>query len=165
MSILSITIFIFDIFTYFFYMKKLFNACYNFIIIVSILNFQGLFLQQLATFQKTKQLYNHHQNVSMSILSITIFVFFDLLIQVCQNCPIYFKLDMMIHNTVRYIQCRKHSNSKIFVNIRLIICFLELCLSFYVYQEEVGQKLRAKYGEFEDLHDNLGKSYFIQALR
>ncbi len=38
----------------------------------------------------------------MSILNITIFVFFDILIKVCQNCPIDFKLGMMIPNTLRY---------------------------------------------------------------
>ena len=38
----------------------------------------------------------------MPILSITIFGFFDLLIMVCQNCPIDFKLGTMIPNTVRY---------------------------------------------------------------
>ena len=38
----------------------------------------------------------------MSILSITIFGFFDLLFLVCQNRPIDFKLGMMIPNTVRY---------------------------------------------------------------
>ena len=37
----------------------------------------------------------------MSILSITIFGFFDLLIQVCQNCPFDFKLGMITPNTVR----------------------------------------------------------------
>ena len=64
---------------------------------IVISNFQRLFLQQL----KTKQLYNHYQKVSMSILSITIYGFFDLLIQACKNCPIDFKLGIMIPNTVR----------------------------------------------------------------
>ena len=38
----------------------------------------------------------------MSNLSITNFGFFDLLIYVCQNSPIDFKLGMMTPNTVRY---------------------------------------------------------------
>ncbi len=40
--------------------------------------------------------------VSMSILSITIFGFFDLLIQVCKNCAIDLILSMIIPYTVSY---------------------------------------------------------------
>ncbi len=35
------------------------------------------------------------------MISKTIYVFFDLLIQVCQNCPIDFKLCMIIPKTVK----------------------------------------------------------------
>ena len=38
----------------------------------------------------------------MSILCITLFGFFDFLIEDCHNCPIDFKLGMMIFDTVRY---------------------------------------------------------------
>ena len=59
-------------------------------------------LSEIISFEKAKQLYNLYQKVSMSILKITIFVFFDLLIKVCQNCHIDFKLGMMNTNTVWY---------------------------------------------------------------
>ena len=44
-------------------------------IVVSISNFLGLFLLQLATFYKTKQFYDIYQKVSISIIIITIFIF------------------------------------------------------------------------------------------
>ena len=89
----------FDIYTYIVYTKYLFNACQNCCIDFKLLGIIPLAVTYLL---KTKQLYNHYQKVSMSILSITIDVFFDLLIQVCQNYLIDFILTMMIPNTVRY---------------------------------------------------------------
>ncbi len=45
----------------------------------------------------------------MSNLSITDSGFFDLLNKVCENCPIDFKLGMMIPYTVGYRKRRKNS--------------------------------------------------------
>ncbi len=56
----------------------------------------SLAFYDFGTFQKVKQLYNHCQKFSMSILIINIYSFFDQIIQAYQNCLINFKPGMVI---------------------------------------------------------------------
>ncbi len=63
----------------------------HFRIVLFISNLQGLFLQQLRSFDKANELYNQYQ--CMSILGISILAW---------NCPIPFKYDTIIPDTVMW---------------------------------------------------------------
>ncbi len=71
---------------------------------LSISNFQVLFLLQLDTLYKAKQLYIRYQNARQYVhFKHEDFVIFNPLIQACQNCPIDFAIGKMIPDTVRLI--------------------------------------------------------------
>ncbi len=57
--------------------------------------------QTFSNYSFSNSLYLY-QRVSMSILSIAMFVYIGLSILVCQNCPTDFILGMMIPNTITY---------------------------------------------------------------
>ncbi len=61
--------------------------------VLIVLSISGIIPLAVRYLSKNKT--THYQKVRMFIL--TIFDFFNLLIQVCQNCPIDFKLSMIIH--------------------------------------------------------------------
>ena len=63
---------------------------------------QDYSLSSFCTCKKANQLYDRWHKVSVSILSIAIFGFYELSIQACQNCHIVIKLGMMIPDTVRF---------------------------------------------------------------